>query len=168
MQYSIYYILQLQILDPTKWTHDISSPWREGEEKLRELCVRFRLNFDDAQNGFRDFIDDGGVRMTTGLAELDTVIKTIPVTSADAERGFSTMNVIGTELRNRILVPRLGNLMFVSLVGPSLEEFQPLPYVKKWLLGNHRAACDNQSKKCEEESKSKEGSRYRHMWDVFK
>jgi len=42
--------------------------------------------------------------------------------------------------------------MFVSLVGPSLEEFQLLPYVKQWLLGGHRDACDNQSKKCKKES----------------
>jgi hypothetical protein len=104
--------------------------------------------------------------MTTGLTELDTVIKTIPVTSADAERGFSTMNIISTELRNRLSVPRLANLMFVSLVGPSLQEFQPLSYVKQWLLGGHRAACDNKSKKCVQENQ--DDSRYGHMWDVFK
>lgn len=158
--------MQLQILDPTKWPDDISSPWPEGEQKLRELCDRFRLNFGDAQEGFRDFIDGGGVLVAAGLAELDVLIKTLPVTSADAERGFSTMNVISNELRNRLSVPRLSNLMFVSLVGPSLEEFQPMPYVKQWLLSSHRAACDNQSKKCEQESKY--NSRYGHMWNVFK
>jgi len=52
------------------------------------------VDFSNAQEGFRDFIDEGGVQMTAGLTELDTAIKTIPVTSADAERGFSTMNVI--------------------------------------------------------------------------
>jgi hypothetical protein len=109
---------------------------------------------------------EGGVRMTTRLTELDTVIKTIPVTSADTERGFSTMNIISTELRNRLSVPRLANLMFVSLVGPSLQEFQPLPYVKQWLLGGHRAACDIKSKKCVQENQ--DDSRYGHMWDVSK
>jgi len=97
--------------------------------RLSELCGRLRVNFGNAQDGFRDFIDDGGVRVTSGLAELDKAIKTLPVTSADAERGFSTMNIICTELRSRLLVPRLASLMFVSLVGPSLEEFEPLPYV---------------------------------------
>jgi len=133
--------------------------------RLSELCGRLRVNFGNAQDGFRDFIDDGGVRVTSGLAELDTAIKTLPVTSADAERGFSTMNIICTELRSRLLVPRLANLMFVSLVGPSLEEFEPLPYVKQWLLGGHRAACDNQSKKCKDESQ--DDLRYGHMWNVF-
>jgi len=54
------------------------------------------------------------------------------------------MNTTGNNLRNRLLVPNLSDLMFVSLDGPSLEEFQPLPYVLQWLLGGHRAACDNQ------------------------
>lgn len=162
---SLHYF-QLHTLDPTKWPDDISSPWIEGEQKLRELCARFRVSFENAQNGFRDFIDDGGVRVTAGLAELDTAIKTLPVSSADAERGFSTMNIIGNDLRNRLLVPKLSDLMFVSLVGPSLEEFQPLPYVKQWLLGGHRAACDNQSKKCKKESHG--DLRYGHLYNVFK
>jgi hypothetical protein len=126
------------------------------------------VDFSNAQEGFRDFIDEGGVQMTAGLTEVDTAIKTIPVTSADEERGFSTMNVICTELRSRLLVPRLSNLIFVSLVGPSLAEFQPLPYVKQWILGGHHAACDTQSKKCKPESQDQDDIRYGHMWDVFK
>ena len=75
------------------------------------------------------------------------------------------MNYINTDIRSRLLVPRLAKLMFVSLVGPTLQEFQPLPYVKvKQLLGGHRAACENQSQKCTQESK--EDARYGHMWNV--
>ena len=77
------------------------------------------------------------------------------------------MNIINTDIRSRLLVPRLAKLMFVSLVGPSLQEFQvfqPLPYVKQWLLGGHRAACENQSQNCTQESM--EYARYGHMWIV--
>ena len=66
-----------------------------------------------AQAVFRDFIDNGGEQLTAGL---DTAIKALPVTSADAKRGFSTMNIINTDIRSRLLVPRLAKLMFVSLV----------------------------------------------------
>jgi hypothetical protein len=59
----------------------------------------------------------------------------------------------------------LASQRLANLIGPSLEEFQPLPYVKQLLLGGHRAAGDIQSKKCEQESK--EDSRYGHIWDVF-
>ena len=63
--------------------------FQAGEQTLRELCARIRVSFVNAQNGFRDFINDGGVRVTAGLAELNTAIKILPVSSADAERGFS-------------------------------------------------------------------------------
>ena len=71
-------------MDPAKWPDDISSPWIEGEQKQRELRARFRVSFYNAQNGLRGFIDVDGVRVTAGLAELDTAIKTIPVSLADA------------------------------------------------------------------------------------
>jgi len=76
------------------------------------------------------------------------------------------MNIIGNDLRNRLLVPKLSDLMFVILVGPSLEEFQPLPYVKQCPIGGHHAACDNQSKKCKKESRG--DLRYGHLYNVFK
>ena len=78
-----------------------------------KLCAQFRVSYDNAQSGFRDFIDNGGVQVTAELAELDTAIKTLPVSSADAEQGFSTLNICN-DLRNRLLVPRLSDLMFVS------------------------------------------------------
>jgi len=42
-----------------------------------------------------------------------------------------------SSLRNRLGVRRVSNLLFVSLVGPSLEDFNALPYVKKWLASHH-------------------------------
>jgi len=98
------------------------------------------------------------------LKELSLAVQTIPVTSADAERGFSSMNVICTPQRNRLSVPRLSNILFASLVGPPLNEFCPLPFVKKWLL-NHRAAADNQSKKLRYTDTAE--MRYGHMMSVF-
>jgi len=63
-----------------------------------------------ARTGFKDFIDSGG----DDLAELQAAVETIPVTSADAERGFSTMNIIASPIRNRLSVERLSKLMFAS------------------------------------------------------
>ena len=61
-------------------------------------------------------------------------------------------------------IPRLSNTLFASLVGPPLNEFSPLPYVKKWLL-DHRAAVENQSKKVR--STDTANMRYGHMTSVF-
>jgi hypothetical protein len=59
---------------------------------------------------------------------------------------------------------RLSNTLFTSLVGPPLNEFSPLPYVKKWLI-DHRAASDNQSKKVANTDTA--DMRYGHMISVF-
>jgi len=48
---------------------------------------------------------------TVDLICLKGAVETIPVTSADAERGFSTMNVISSSLRNRLGVLRVSNLL---------------------------------------------------------
>jgi len=39
-------------------------------------------------------VDDESSHFPEDLAELNAVIDTIPITSADAERGFSTINLI--------------------------------------------------------------------------
>jgi len=61
--------------------------------------------------------------MPADLTELQSAVETIPATSADARRGFSATNVTCSTLRNRLGVARLSNLIFMSLVGLSVEEF---------------------------------------------
>jgi len=62
---------------------------------------------------------------------INDIIACLLITSADAKHGFSTMNLICTPLRNRLGVERLSNFKFVSLVGPSLDYFNALPYINK-------------------------------------
>jgi len=157
---------QVQVLDRSTWPVDVTSPWIEGEVRLRALCDRFGVNFAKAQDGFRDFVDDDGVclRVPDSFRQLTMTISSLPVTSADAERGFSTMNIICTPLRNRLATSRLSNLLFASLVGPPLKDFSPMYYVNTWLL-KHRAASDNQSKKRKDINTSE--LRYGHMVSVF-
>ena len=53
---------------------------------------------------------------------------------------------------------------FIFLVGPSVDCFNALPYVKKWLTRGHRAACDNQSRKSQP---LKQECRYDHVRKIF-
>ena len=57
----------------------------------------------------------------------------------------------------------LSSLIFISLAGPPLTQFNPLPYVKKWLAHGHRGAYDNQSRK----RHAMEESRYSHLNKIF-
>ena len=152
-------------MDRNTWPPDVTTPWIEGEQKLHSFCKRFALDYSKAQTGFRDLIDsDEDSNIPADLQQVITTISTIPVTSADAERGFSTMNLICNPLRNRLGIPRISNLLFASLVGPPLKDFSPEPYVRKWLT-NHRLASDNMSKKMTE--KDTTALRYGHMASVF-
>jgi len=60
----------VQVLDPTKWPLDITSPWIEGEQKLQALCNRLAVNHQKAQDGFRDHIDGERKNIPTVLLEL--------------------------------------------------------------------------------------------------
>ena len=61
------------------------------------------------------------------------------VSSADAERGFSLMNEIMSDDRNRLLISNLSNLMFISSIKMPLSEFDPSKYSKKWLTSHQSA-----------------------------
>jgi len=129
---------------------------------VKKLCHRLNIDYNKARSGLRDFIDEKSAPFSEELVELRSVIETIPVTSADAERGFSAMNNISSPLRNRLGVDRLANLIFVSLIGPQISEFNALPYVRKWLASSHRGAFETKAKKLQQ----KTSDRYSHICKV--
>ena len=161
------FALQIRILDHHTWPVDVTSPWQEGERKLRGLCERLNVDFQQSVEGFRDFIDSAGNgSVPSALQPLQIAVDTIPVTSADAERGFSSMNIICTSIRNSLTICHLSQLMFISLVGPELPDFDPTSYVRSWLAKGHRHAEDNRSRKCE--PSRDEADRYGHLAVLFK
>ena len=87
-----------------------------------------------------------GSRISTELSKLKSVVNTIPVSTAACERGFSKMNIrpICSPLRTRLTVKHTSSLMFVSLSGPSIMLFEPLKYVKSWLVLNRRSEINKQ------------------------
>jgi len=57
--------------------------------------------------------------------DLQDITSAILITSADAERGFRTMNIM--QLPSEIPWP---NLIFVSFAGPPLNYFNPMPQAR--------------------------------------
>ena len=43
------------------------------------------------------------------------------------------MNLLLTSARNSLYITTLSSLLFLKMVGPPLQHFQPLKYVKSWL-----------------------------------
>src|SRR6218665_40900 len=70
--------------------------------------------------------------------------RTIPVSTAACERGFSKMNIICSPVRTRLTVKHTSSLTFVSLSIPPVMLFEPLKYVKSWLVLNRRSAVNSQ------------------------
>ena len=63
----------------------------------------------------------------------------LPIATADCERAFSAMNRIKTCPRNRLKTITLEQLMFISIEGPSLEDFDFVQAANHWgRRGNRR------------------------------
>jgi len=72
-------------------------------------------------------------------------LKTFPCWTAECERGFSVMNNICTDLRSRLTINNISNLMFININRPPLSDLNPEYYVKSWLF-NYRCAEDPRTK----------------------
>jgi len=75
---------------------------------------------------------------TSTLEYLINCIVTIPVSTAECERGFSQMNIVCSSMRSKLPAVNLTALMLVSMNGPPLGNWNALPYVKSWLARNRR------------------------------
>ena len=111
---------------------------------LWRIILRF---FSEMKIAYRRFQDNGGKSACATIQSLSNCINTIPVSTAECERGFSRMNIVCTTLRSSLTVKRLSSLMFVSLTGPPVRLWQPLEYVKSWLSCKRRSAICTQCPK---------------------
>lgn len=57
----------------------------------------------------------------------------IPVSAADCVQGFSAMNGIKTELRNRMKACTLDRLVRIAIDGPSRKDFDFVAAAKRWI-----------------------------------
>lgn len=142
------------VLDPSSWLARGAFSYGPsfGSEEISYLCERYNLNLADTLNAFRDYLQDEGRQIPRNLKPLISIMKLIPISTAECERGFSLMNLICTDLRNRLLTINLANLMFVNLNGPPLHLWKPEKYVVAWLRGHNSADTQaNRAKDVEQE-----------------
>jgi hypothetical protein len=67
------------------------------------------------------------------------ILNCIPISSAEAERGFPAMDSICNEKRNKLTVTNISSFLTISLVGLPFKLWDPVPVVNKWLVRNHSA-----------------------------
>jgi len=124
---------------PTKWSNNLSPEY--GEEQLLYICEKFLLFYNgDVKQGYRDYKDSEGEVSTPAMRVILNAIATLPISTAACERGFSKMNIVCTPLRSCLSVKHMSSLLFISMVGPPLTLWQPINYVKSWMLKGRRNA----------------------------
>ena len=86
----------LNVLLPSAWPVDLSPEY--GEVQLKQACEYFRVNYcGEMKQDYRDMKDTRDVNVVgPHLLQLMNAISTLPVSTAECERGFSKMNPICT------------------------------------------------------------------------
>ena len=141
----------INFLYPNSWNiEEVLVPWLSAEEKQRKFSKVFYHEI--SINEFRDYVENV-LQNCSNLAKAEVPssvqkaknISAIAVSSAEAERGFSKMNIIYSDKRGRLTVENVANLMIINLIGLPFSSWEPTPSVKKWLRRNH-SADDNRIK----------------------
>jgi hypothetical protein len=71
------------------------------------------------------------------------------------------MNLTSTALRNRLTIKHTSNLLFIQLVGPEVNKWKPIRYVKSWLrkhLDADTLSNNRRDEKLAKEDESESGS----------
>ena len=143
------FIELLNLLDESTWKiEEMQVPWIAVEERLGKLGHILHHEVD--VNDFRDIVDDV-VRnyyncraqklmpQSNSVQRAKNIINTIAISSAEAERGFSLMNIIVSDKRARLIVKNVSNLLTINMIGLPLELWDATSAAKAWLRKNHSA-----------------------------
>lgn len=77
-----------------------------------------------------DFKESKGADVAPVMQQLISAVATLPVSTAACERGFSKMNFLCTPLPSKLTVAHTSSLLFISMVGPPVVKWNPMPYVE--------------------------------------
>ena len=159
----------IKCLYPENWTSDdfINDNLTQADDKIRQLCQRFRIISQPCVSGYREFKDAEGRQVPPNLRPVITAVNTLVVSTADCERSFSCMNNIMTPTRNSLEIQTLSALLFVSIVAPPTTAFKPAGYVKSWLGKNHTSADDTKARARRTGSASTDSSYYDDVWRLL-
>lgn len=89
---------------------------------MSKLCVKFNISFSDVKHDYREFKETNGNVILSGLRIVINSINTLPVSTAECERGFSKMNLICSSLRSKLTVKHLSSLMFLSICAAPVSQ----------------------------------------------
>jgi len=86
-------------------------------------------------------------KMNEEIQELNILIKTLPVSTAERERRFSFVNIICSDLRSKLTIKNMANLIFININGPSFSVWNPTKYVEAGCCTKDRPMITDQGKR---------------------
>ncbi|XP_077087102.1 E3 SUMO-protein ligase KIAA1586-like [Siphateles boraxobius] len=125
------------MLDALEELKDLSEALQNKEIRLSEGLKKCQTRFQRLKE------KNPNMAIKEGLLKLIHTVDTLAVSTAEGERGFSAMNTFVSPLRNQLKIVNV-SLMFVKLVGPPLELWNPTKFVRKWVMTRRsadHAAC---------------------------
>lgn len=150
-----------KVMETRNWPKEV--PITFGEEEMRTLALKFKMNERQLITGFREYIYTKTI--PDSLIPLKRSIDSIAISSSECERGFSQMNLIITPLRSSLNISTVSGLLFIKINGPPLRLFNPEKYVDSWLISGHHSALAVQSKERSREDKHDEDML--KFWTIF-
>ena len=154
----------VEVLERTAVPSEVSPEF--GEVQLKLLCTTFGLSYSEAKLAYRDYKESKGKVILPALKRVMNVVNTVPVSTAECERGFSNMNIVCTSLRSRLSVKHMSSLMFISLSCSPLSLWKPLSFVKSWIASNRRQATSREGP-CKANASSSSDCRLVSLWNVM-
>ena len=148
-------ISSFQVFDPSLLPVSNDDMQKYGENHISELSYHYDIDDCNAQQEWTNFrlvmkntCSDHNMEATDVLrmlalsetyrtlypilSKLAQIALTLPVSNADSECGFSCMNRVKTQLRNRLTVSSLDTLLRISIEGPDISQFDFSSAVTKW------------------------------------
>ena len=108
---------------PTKERLRLQSALVSSREGLKRLFVNSFSYMSMPQMTNLLSTDPSLQDMYPQFSKLASIEALVPVSTADCEHSFSTMNQVKTKLRNRMTTSTLDSLIRISMEGPPLPQF---------------------------------------------
>lgn len=150
---------KLMIVDKDVWPKDADVTF--GEDLIPIICKEWGLDELKLLSQFRDYKLFGS--KGDEFQKLINIANTFCVSSADAERGFSLMNIIMTDIRNRLKIETTADLMLIRSINMPVTELNPKECVKIWLTSHNSASSIKNIQRVNE----KEEDEYIFLYDYI-
>jgi hypothetical protein len=136
------------VLNPTSWPTDDLQKTLYGCREVAALCKQLCFSSIASVEILSDFATfKDNLKVGMHLKQLLTKLSIYPISSADCERGFSSMNLQHTDTRNRLKTETVSALLMIAANGPAVQFFKCHEYVLSWFKKGRHGANDKQTGK---------------------